>query len=169
MNGAARRRETINGELWLSCGSCGKLLPCTMFYYSKNRKRFSSECIDCNALRDFVRRHKDELDCGFTVEEVKARIAEKKRMAQERKSRKDMYVSTNRTERNHSANICFQCKNACGGCDWTRVDNSKPGRPIMFKPISGWNAELVACGRDLTYSIKSCPEFIPDEKRDVQI
>lgn len=50
--------------------------------------------------------------------------------------------------------LCWFCKNACGGCSWSR----------SFVPIAGW--EAYALERDngtIGYRIRKCPEFIPDE------
>lgn len=49
---------------------------------------------------------------------------------------------------------CWTCKNACGGCSWSRE----------FKPVDGWTAEpaiLVFDGEKVdTYKIKDCPEYV---------
>lgn len=63
-----------------------------------------------------------------------------------------------------SANICFDCQNACGGCSWS----------IDFTPVPGWTAEkkMIKAGskRDgvrwiETFRITACPEFVKDEPR----
>ena len=65
---------------------------------------------------------------------------------------------------NHSANICFDCARACGGCSWS----------ARFEPVPGWTAEPVKTkyyadhsGPQFTdtYSITACPLFTPDEER----
>lgn len=49
---------------------------------------------------------------------------------------------------------CWTCKNACGGCSWSRE----------FKPVNGWTAEksVIPGNRELseTYKIISCPEYV---------
>lgn len=74
-------------------------------------------------------------------------------------------------KRSETGNICFECKNACGGCPWTRWDEEK-GR-VAFDPVPGWTAEIVPFrgipGRhtrsrngveyDYTYKITACPLF----------
>ena len=48
---------------------------------------------------------------------------------------------------------CWTCRNACGGCSWSRE----------FKPVDGWNADKTTyldCGEIVnSYFIKSCPEY----------
>ena len=64
---------------------------------------------------------------------------------------------------NHKQNICWDCKNACGGCNWSRA----------LKPVDGWDAELIeyipwgtkSQTLHTTYYIKQCPEFVKDEPR----
>ena len=50
-------------------------------------------------------------------------------------------------------NRCWTCKNACGGCSWSRD----------FIPVKGWDAEktyLISNGEHAdSYYIKSCPEY----------
>jgi hypothetical protein len=55
------------------------------------------------------------------------------------------------------ANICFKCKNACGGCSWSEIDpNTKHPR---FKPVKGWTAKKTKSGDLATYKITACPKF----------
>lgn len=53
--------------------------------------------------------------------------------------------------------LCWRCKNACGGCDWSK----------HLKPIGGWIAELItikdSMGDFSSYKIHKCPEFISDK------
>ena len=56
--------------------------------------------------------------------------------------------------------LCWGCKNACGGCAWSRD----------FKPVEGWEADktTVKCDNGIvyrSYHVKSCPEYNPDDKR----
>lgn len=57
-----------------------------------------------------------------------------------------------------NVNICFDCKNACGGCPWS----------AKSVPIPGWSAEKSDIGNKRksieTYHITACPLFVPDEK-----
>ena len=46
--------------------------------------------------------------------------------------------------------ICWKCKNAYGGCSWSE----------NFIEIDGWEAEKT----EISYNIKSCPEFEIDTK-----
>lgn len=52
------------------------------------------------------------------------------------------------------AQICWKCKNACGGCSWSR----------NLIPVEGWIAEKVIRKTEQldSYNIKYCPEFIHD-------
>lgn len=52
--------------------------------------------------------------------------------------------------------LCWSCKKACGGCNWSR----------WFWPIAGWTATLSIL-RDYdrpvySYAITACPEFVLD-------
>ena len=65
-------------------------------------------------------------------------------------------------------NICFDCKKACGGCSWSRIDpaTKKPA----FKPVEGWKAIKVpyfigaGSGIDSTYYVSECPLFEPENE-----
>ena len=57
------------------------------------------------------------------------------------------------------ANICFDCKNACGGCSWS----------ARFEPVPGWTAtptrfKYFDKAKNTkwtdTFHITECPEFI---------
>ena len=57
-----------------------------------------------------------------------------------------------------SKQICWTCKNACGGCSWSSE----------LKPVKGWKAKPtnIKCedGRTArSYKITFCPEYIPDD------
>lgn len=69
------------------------------------------------------------------------------------------------------ANICIDCKKACGGCSWSAAD-PVTGK-LLFQPVPGWTAEKVTlklggCGEKKydrmaeTYRITACPEFEED-------
>ena len=55
-------------------------------------------------------------------------------------------------------NICFDCKHACGDCEWSR----------NFKPVPGWKAYPVNRydnrGREIVHTvgfwIQQCPQFV---------
>ena len=55
---------------------------------------------------------------------------------------------------NELGQLCWRCKNACGGCNWSK----------HFKPIIGWTAEPTiikdSMGDFSSYKIHKCPEFI---------
>ena len=67
----------------------------------------------------------------------------------------------------YGANICIDCKKACGDCGWSEID------PITkhprFAPVPGWTAKEVLLatsrhGREVTtYRITACPKFDPIE------
>ena len=70
------------------------------------------------------------------------------------------------------ANICFNCKKACGGCPWTEIDSST-NRP-KFTPVPGWTATKtklnMARGVIIdSYHITECPLFDKDDEREVVI
>ena len=58
----------------------------------------------------------------------------------------------NSSRRNDYEQICWRCKNACGGCSWSH----------NLTPVKGWKAEFIPRdGEELdTYKIIYCPEFI---------
>ena len=51
-------------------------------------------------------------------------------------------------------NICFDCQNAVGGCEWSRA----------FDPVPGWTAELIEndyrAGKYFPYALTEDPEKI---------
>lgn len=58
--------------------------------------------------------------------------------------------------------LCWRCKNACGNCSWS----------AFFHPVKGWNAKktkIKVSSEQLheteSYIVKSCPQFIKDERR----
>ena len=61
-------------------------------------------------------------------------------------------------KRKHDENsqLCWRCKNACGGCRWSRD----------LKPVDGWVAEPTivkdSAGDFSSYKIYKCPEFIKE-------
>lgn len=68
-------------------------------------------------------------------------------------------------------NICFFCRNACGGCSWSAVDDETK-RP-RFEPVPGWTAtphrlKIGNCRYGAvyvdTYHITDCPLFDLDER-----
>ena len=58
--------------------------------------------------------------------------------------------------------LCWGCQNACGGCSWS--DHWE------HKPVYGWTAEMVSIKlngeQGTTYNVISCPEFIPDKRKE---
>ncbi len=55
--------------------------------------------------------------------------------------------------------LCWGCKKAIGGCSWAD----------KLKPVEGWDAEPTivkdADGDFESFLVKTCPEYIPDDKR----
>ena len=52
--------------------------------------------------------------------------------------------------------ICWDCKNACGGCSWS--DN--------LVPVDGWRAiETVDAYGEPGYRVRRCPEYVEDDRR----
>lgn len=72
------------------------------------------------------------------------------------------------------ANICFDCKKACGKCSWSASDPAT-GK-IKYEPVPGWTAKKVSyvsgwsngkpCHTE-TYHITDCPLFEQDDPRKV--
>ena len=51
--------------------------------------------------------------------------------------------------------ICWECKNATGGCSWTQ----------SFIPVTGWKATIIkptSTKPYSTYIVEECPEFERD-------
>lgn len=77
----------------------------------------------------------------------------------------------------NTANICIDCKKACGGCSWSEVDPATG--EIRFEPVPGWTAKKVqlrnGSNRDgsghyvYTYSIKACPLFERESKEGTPV
>jgi hypothetical protein len=61
----------------------------------------------------------------------------------------------------YKVSICFDCKNACGGCSWSGIDPVT--KKCLFEPVPGWTAEPVylkmSKRRVKTYHITACPLF----------
>lgn len=59
-----------------------------------------------------------------------------------------------RKRQEENEQLCWRCKNACCGCNWSKY----------FKPVEGWVAEPViikdSTGDFWSFKIKKCPEFI---------
>ena len=65
----------------------------------------------------------------------------------------------NRSKYSHNGTICWNCKNACGGCSWSRE----------FKPVEGWTAtprtlyQRKSKDNEMTeviaFSVAECPKF----------
>lgn len=55
--------------------------------------------------------------------------------------------------------LCWTCKNACGGCSWSK----------NFQPVEGWKAEktlVVGAGPEYeSYSISECPKYEKEVKK----
>lgn len=164
-----RYDETIDGVRWLGCVECGKVM--TEDHFRLQKKWRAGSCIEC----ENERKRKQALmqsakKRGLTYDEALSyyvRHKEKLKEQEELMKYKDaakLYTADN------TANICFDCQRALGGCSWSAVDETKVGKPIKFEPVEGWDAELVyrftqTHGVMQTYAIKACPLFIPDEKR----
>ena len=67
------------------------------------------------------------------------------------------------------ANICIDCKKACGGCSWSEIDPKT--KKVRFQPVEGWTATkrvlYLGISRGTrrwaeTYDIKACPLFESD-------
>ena len=94
------------------------------------RKRFRKICAVCE--RTFITTKEDKKTCTMKCSKIlRARSGEQRRNDQ----------------------LCWKCKNATGGCIWSRY----------LKPIDGWEAKQVKRkDGDMTYKITSCPQFIHD-------
>lgn len=57
-------------------------------------------------------------------------------------------------KREEKKQLCWRCKNACGGCSWS----------AFLKPVDGWDATPViikdSTGNISSYKIQKCPKFI---------
>ena len=67
-------------------------------------------------------------------------------------------IKRDQKEESRKTQLCWSCKNACGGCSWSRE----------FKPIKGWNAtptKLLGDDRYIdSFKIVECPEYIKDRE-----
>lgn len=66
------------------------------------------------------------------------------------------YRRAQEEERARKQQLCWICKNACGGCSWSRA----------FKPVEGWMATPTIILQEdnyikliPSYHITACPEF----------
>ena len=59
-----------------------------------------------------------------------------------------------RKRQEENEQLCWRCKNACGGCSWSKE----------LLPVKGWKAESTiikdSMGDFESYKIKRCPEFV---------
>lgn len=97
--------------------------------------------------------------CGLKKPETQFYIKSKLRKAcadctRERwrraKRRKTLYEQT----------LCWECKNAFGGCTWAK----------KFEPVDGWTAiktNPIRGRNSNSYHVIRCPEFDPDERGGV--
>ena len=83
------------------------------------------------------------------------------------------------TGRNHTAgglhferaeSLCLSCQNAVGGCSWSAWSYDKYAP--LFAPVKGWDAEKglreYGVRRDVAaYHVRACPQYIPDQERDL--
>ena len=72
-----------------------------------------------------------------------------------------------RREYNGKETICWTCKNACGGCSWSK----------RFEPVKGWKAKKtkIKTGRTAngvkkfyyedSFIVLKCPEYAKDERK----
>jgi hypothetical protein len=78
------------------------------------------------------------------------------RTASKKYCSKDCVKEVTRRRREETEQLCWRCKNACGGCNWSR----------FLMPIDGWIAESTivkdSSGDFSSYRIRKCPEFIKD-------
>ena len=71
----------------------------------------------------------------------------------------------------NAESLCFDCKNALGGCTWSAWDfrNCVP----LFLPVDGWDAVTVRRSysnghrKSTTYHVLSCPQYTKDPDRDL--
>ena len=56
--------------------------------------------------------------------------------------------------REENEQLCWRCKNACGGCSWSDC----------LIPVGGWTAEPTIVKDSMkdfaSYKIRKCPQFI---------
>lgn len=62
--------------------------------------------------------------------------------------------------------LCWDCANACGGCEWSKD----------FQPVPGWDASPIiqkfhggGTPRDYltgSYAIRACPKFVKEKHHD---
>lgn len=67
---------------------------------------------------------------------------------------KDYYASKPKPKKEQ---LCWSCKNACGGCSWS----------ISLTPVEGWTAtpKKIKCHDGIiinSYKITECPQYISD-------
>ena len=67
---------------------------------------------------------------------------------------KECKCKTIKKKREENSQICYFCKNACGGCSWSK----------SFIPVDDWDAEPTivkdSLGDFCSYKINKCPQFI---------
>ena len=90
--------------------------------------RYLKECKQCK--RKFRTTRKDKVYCSRKCFSAGA---------------SESYVK----KRNTQGQLCWRCKNCCGGCSWSR----------KLMPIEGWTAKKTKTEGG-SYRISKCPQFI---------
>lgn len=70
------------------------------------------------------------------------------------------------SEKKRHSTLCWDCRNACGGCSWSRYK--------VWQPVPGWTAVESSIpgnkgARVQTFIVLDCPEFIPDKINDKEV
>ena len=63
-----------------------------------------------------------------------------------------------------SGQLCWGCKNACGGCEWSRKLEPVPGWKAKKGAYRGYAAGKEGVMKVENYKVISCPKFEPDER-----
>ena len=147
---AMNNKQEVKKAKSFICVGCGKIFTpnfghqkfCSADCRKENWKKKQAKkeqypikktCICCG--NEFIAKHHKALYCSL---KCKYKIYGE-----------SSYVGTDK-EISVGGQICWHCKNACGGCSWSR----------SLTPVNGWIAEpLELLGGVQSYKIHYCPDF----------
>lgn len=165
----SRIEKVIDGQRYINCTICGKMLPASEEFFKINPSGKSLACNCKNCERKENKRRKlwnDARKRGISPYQLaEERAIRNERIEQKKREKANMPKGEIKTAGgDNRASICFDCKNSLGYCSWSECDKTKPGKPIKFEPVPGWDADVVyRRGSDgsitKTYYVKSCPQF----------
>ena len=60
--------------------------------------------------------------------------------------------------------LCWDCANACGGCEWSKDFQPVPGWDAIFAPVKANKSGKPKEFKLESYAIRACPKFVKEER-----